>query len=290
MKAFVVGGTGLLGRHLVPMLIEEGHRVTVMSPGDRWGWLPDEVDRVRASLVAPGTPELLRTRLAGHDVVVNLASAVPADPTAPGAWQLNTQLRRDGTRVLLDAVRDIGVRRLVQMSISMVYADGGDRWLDESAPFDPDPARAGLVDPVVAMESAVTRHRPDELAWTVLRGGRFVGPGTLQDAQVAALRAGRLPVAGDGRSFVSMVHVRDYAAAVSAAVRAGAAGLVCNVCADPVRVADYLDTVARLVGAGRPRRDPAGRSELPSQRVSSARARCELGWRPRHGIWPTPAK
>nr|MDT0662553.1 NAD(P)-dependent oxidoreductase [Micromonospora sp. DSM 115978] len=290
MRIFVVGGTGLLGQHLIPMLLDDGHRITVMSPGDRWQRLPDGIDRLRASLVDPGTPRLLRARLGAHDAVVNLASAVPADPTTPGAWDLNTRLRREGTRLLVDAARAAGVRRFVQMSITMVYADGGDRWLDETAPFDPDPGRAGLVDPVAEMEAAVTRHSPDELAWTVLRGGRFVGPGTVQDAQLGALRAGRLPVAGDGRAFVSMVHVRDYAMAVSAAVRAGPAGLVCNVCADPVRAADYLDTSARLVGAVRPDRDPAARPDLPSQRVSSERARRELGWLPRYAIWPATSR
>lgn len=289
MNVFVIGGSGVLGQQLVPMLLTAGHRVTVMSPGNRLHRLPAEVRRIRASLVDPGAAESLSGRLAGHDVVVNLASAVPADPSAPGGWELNTVLRRQGTKTLVQAVQASGVPRLVQMSITMAYADGGEEWLDESAPFDPDPARAGLVQPVTEMESTVTQLDPAKVGWTVLRGGRFVGPGTAQDAQRAALLAGRLTVAGSGQAFVSMVHVHDYALAVLAAVRAGAAGLICNVCAEPVRSADYLDVFAELVGAVRPPRDPGARPDLPSQRVSSERAWRELGWRARSGVWPTTA-
>ncbi|MFV2019989.1 NAD-dependent epimerase/dehydratase family protein [Micromonospora sp. LOL_023] len=286
MNVFVVGGSGVLGQQLVPMLLENACRVTVMAPGARLRHLPTGVETVPASLVGPETAELLRGRLAGEHVVVNLASAIPADPRAPGGWELNSRLRRYGTRVLVEAVRAAGVPQLVQMSITMAYADGGDRWLDESAPFDSDPARVGLVQPVTEMESIVTRLDPSEVRWTVLRGGRFVGPGTGQDAQQTALRAGRLSVAGSGQSFMSMVHVRDYAAAVVAAVRVGPAGLVCNVTAEPVRQAEYLDVLAHLVGAARPASDPIAAPDLPSQRVSSDRARRELGWQARHGVWP----
>jgi nucleoside-diphosphate-sugar epimerase len=286
MRIFAVGASGILGRQLVPMLLARGHRVTAMSPGDRVRRLPALVTAVRASLLDPDAPALLDGILPGHDAVLNLASAVPSDPAAPGAWDENTRLRRQGTGVLVDAVRRAAIPRLAQMSITMAYGDGGEEWLDESTPLDPDPGRGVLVAPVAAMEATVRRLPPDEVAWTVLRGGRFVGPGTVQDAQRAALRAGTLPVPGDGSTFVSMVHVRDYAAAVVAAVEVGLAGEIFNVCAEPVRLGDYLDRLAELSGAPRPARAPWATPDLPSQRVRSDAVRQRLGWRPEHGLWP----
>jgi nucleoside-diphosphate-sugar epimerase len=286
MRALVVGGTGVLGRQLVPRLRRRGHDVVVMSPGRRASPPPAGVGWVRGSLLAPDATARLGEVLPGRDVVINIATAIPPEPAGPGAWEVNTQLRRAGTRVLTQASRAAGVPRLVQMSITMAYHDGGEEWLDEASAFDPSPARAAIVAPVAAMEDTVRALPPDEIAWTILRGGRFVGPGTVQDAQCRGLRAGTLSVPVDGQAFVSMVHVGDYAAAVVAAAEAGLAGAVLNVSDAPVRVGAYLDQLADLIGAPRPRRAPEQVPDLPSHRVDSGAARRLLGWRPVATIWP----
>ncbi|MFF8608440.1 NAD-dependent epimerase/dehydratase family protein [Streptomyces sp. NPDC015346] len=279
----LVGGTGVLGHALVPRLLDRGHAVTVLAPGPRPA--PAGAGRVDASLLdIPG--DALAGVLAGVDVVVNVATAVPADPAAPGAWDLNTRLRKEGTRRLVDAARDCGVGHLVQMSITMVYPDGGDRLLDESTPLDTDPARAGLVEPVRVMEQAVRGDESgDGPAWTILRGARFAGPGTVQDVQRRRLLVGTLPIAGDGSAWLSMVHVRDFAAAVAATVEARPPGMVLNIADEPVREREYVERLARRVGAPPPPYDRSLAPELPSQRVSSAAAHRILGWKPVTGIW-----
>ncbi|WP_168585202.1 NAD(P)-dependent oxidoreductase [Saccharopolyspora sp. ASAGF58] len=284
MHVFAIGASGVLGRHLVPMLLRRGHDVTVMAP-DRLDRLPGEARRVRASLLDPAAERLLAAEFKEVDAVVNAATAVPAMPTAPGGWARNTALRSTGTAVVTGALQEAEVRRFVQMSITMVYADGGDDKLTEAAPLDHRPERATLVDPVLAMETAVRKLPADEIAWSILRGGRFVGPGTVQDQQRARLRAEDLPIPGAGREWVSMVHARDYADAVVAALERGCAGKTLNVADQPVRVADYYRDLARADDSPPPRHDPNAAAE-PSHRVSSEAARQLLGWAPVHGIWP----
>ncbi|MDA2811412.1 NAD(P)-dependent oxidoreductase [Nocardiopsis sp. RSe5-2] len=285
MRIFAVGATGVLGGALVPELLGRGHRVTVMAP-DRLDGVPDRAEAVAGDLLDAGTD--LAPLVEGHDAVVNVATSMPRDPSRPGAWALAGRVRSEGTPRLVDAVRRASVGRMVQMSITMAYAPGGDRWLREDAPFDPDPARRALVGPVAEMEDAVTAVPPGELAWTVLRGARFVGPGTVQDAQRDLLSRGALSVPGEEGSYVSMVHVADFADAVVAAVERGLVGRVLNVADIPVRVGDYYRALAERTGTPAPPTDPGTAPDLPSHRVWSGAAGTELGWAPRRGVLPEP--
>ncbi|TQN28290.1 NADH dehydrogenase [Haloactinospora alba] len=283
MRVFAVGATGVLGGALVPMLVERGHRVTVLAP-DRLEALPPEVARVRGGLLDDHIR--LEELIAGDDAVVNLATSMPRNPAAPGAWRETSRIRGEGTSRLVTAARAAGVRRLVQMSITMAYPDGGDTWLTEDTPLDPDPARRAVVGPVAELESTLGAVSPSELAWTVLRGSRFAGSGTVQDTQRELLARGEMRIPGDGGSYVSMVHVADYARAVLAALEGDAAGRVLNVSDTPVTTGEYLTELARRTGCPPPEHDRDAAPDLPSQRVDSGAVLRELGWRPRHGIWP----
>lgn len=63
----------------------------------------------------------------------------PGDFSALDAWEVNTRLRTEGTRRLLDASLAAGVRHCVLERVALAYPDGGDRWLDESTPLDDSP-------------------------------------------------------------------------------------------------------------------------------------------------------
>lgn len=223
--------------------------------------------------------------LAGCDAAIHIATAIPRDFAAPGAWDANTRLRTDGTRRLLDATLAAGVPRYIQQSIVMAYADGGDDWLDENTPFDPSPAHAGTVAPVREMEAMVREAASDKLVWCILRGGQFVGPGTMQDDLVARVRAGQASVAGNGSNFISPIHVGDMATAVVAALEQASAGSICNIVDTPLRNGEYMDGLADRLGVAHPPRDPL-LPLPPSYRCTNQAARETLGWRPTHSIWP----
>ena len=268
----VVGATGVLGRALVRAL--EGAGFAVRPAARRLNGID-----ILSSDLAP--------LLDGCDAVIHAATAIPRDQAAPGAWDLNTRLRTDGTRRLIAASRRARVTRYVQQSITLAYADGGDAWLDESSPFDDTPERRPVVAPVLDMESQV---RASGLSWTILRGGSFVGPGTAQDADIARLRAGILSVPCEGRFWLSPVHPADYAQAIVLCLRSAAArDATFNVADDPVPYASYVDALAARVGATRPVRRPRdpGRRCPVSHRVTSAAARDGLGWRPSHPLYPS---
>jgi nucleoside-diphosphate-sugar epimerase len=141
-----------------------------------------------------------------------------------------------------------------------------------NTPFDASPERAEVV-PVSVMEAQVRPVDPRRLHWCVLRGGMLVGPGTAQEATVTRLLAGEERVPGDGRGFLSLVHVMDFAAAVAYALERVPAGSVFNVVDQPVRQGEYLRRLAQFVGATLPLHRPAEDGDAPSQRCSNRRAR-----------------
>jgi nucleoside-diphosphate-sugar epimerase len=277
----VAGATGVLGRALVPQLISHRHRVRAIARNTSTADLPAGVELIDADLLKDDLLELVH----GCDAVIHIATAIPTSPSAAEAWDLTARLRTAGTRRLLDAALACRVRRYVQQSITMAYHDGGDVWLDEETPLDDSPERAAICAPVIAMETMIRKIAPQTLAWTILRGGSFVGAGTGQDTLIERLRAGHVVVVGDGSNYVSLINVADMASAVVASLELAPAGSTFNIVDEPLRNGDYVDAVADLIGASRPSR-AATLPLPPSWRCTNRAAQAALAWMPRNSIWP----
>ncbi len=287
MQVAVVGATGVLGRALIPLLLEhrDAVRAIVRSASIAREILPQGIDVAEGDLLAPHIEQQLPPLLEGCDVVLHIATAIPRDMNAPHAWDANTRLRTDGVKWLLQAALKAGAKQYIQQSITMAYPDHGDEWITEDMPLDSSPERAEVNRSVIAMEDLVRTLATDRLRWCILRGGRFVGPGTFEENIVADLRHGTRVVAGTGRNFVSLIHVADMATAALAALTHAPDQSIFNIVDEPLREGEYLDRLADSIGVGRPSRNPALPSP-PSWRCSNQAARSILQWTPTHSIIP----
>jgi nucleoside-diphosphate-sugar epimerase len=287
MKVAIVGPTGVLGRSLVPLLQQQGHTVRALarSPEKVEALFGKEVEAKACDLLAADTPEHLAEMLDGCQAVMHIATAIPSDFSAPGAWETTTRLRTEGTQRLLKAALEAGLERYIQQSISLAYPDSGEAWIDEETQLDESPSRESICGPVIRMESMVRATHIHDLEWCILRGGMFVGPGTFQERTAADLLAGREKVPCDGSNYLSAVHVADMASACAAALVRPVAGAILNINAEPLRQGQYLDGLAQAVGARRPNRDPEAPCP-PSLRCSNQTARRMLEWEPAHGLYP----
>jgi nucleoside-diphosphate-sugar epimerase len=286
MKIAVVGPTGVLGRALVPLCLHKGYTVRALTRSTAkvrrlFLQVTEIIECDLLSSIAGDLPAMLE----GCDAVVHIATAIPRDFTGPNAWDANTRLRTDGVRMLLAASLKVGVRRYIQQSITMAYPDHGDNWITEDMPLDSSPERAQVCSPVITMERMVQNTPLDKLAWSILRGGTFVGKDTFQENMIERLRSGKEIVACDGRNFTSLIHVSDMATAVTAAIENAPAGSVFNVVDDPIRHGEYLDRLAASIGVTRPRRDKTAKCP-PSWRCSNQAAKVILKWLPLHSIIP----
>jgi 2-alkyl-3-oxoalkanoate reductase len=281
MTVLVAGATGVLGRALIPLLVADQHRVLAIARNASTADLPAGVEAIDVNLLEDDLLELVH----GCNAVIHIANATPSESSAFGAWNTTAWLRTEGTRRLLNATLASRVRRYVQQSTVMAYRDGGDAWLDEAAPLDDSPERAAICGPVIAMEEMIREVRPQVLAWTILRGGSFVGGGVGENTLIDQLRAGDATVAGDGSNYVSLINVADMASAVAAALESAPAGSTFNIVDEPLQYGDYVDALSDLIGVTRPRR--AAELRLPpSWRCTNRAALATLGWMPRERIWP----
>jgi 2-alkyl-3-oxoalkanoate reductase len=298
MRVFVAGGSGAIGRQLVPRLIEHGHDVvaSVRSPGKT------------GELAALGAEPVVMDGLDAESVAGAIAHAAPEvvvhQMTALGGaydlrhfdrtFALTNRLRTEGTDHLVAAALAAGARRVVAQSFTgWPNARGPRAPQTETDPLDADPPREQResLAAIRHLERAVLEATP--LEGVVLRYGSFYGPGTPWGSLI---RTRRLPVVGGGSGVWSFIHVEDAAAATVAAVEGGPSGIYDIVDDEPAPAAEWIPYLASCLGAKEPRRIPAWLARPMIGEVgvslmtrisgsSNAKARRELGFDPAHPSW-----
>ena len=297
MRVLVLGSTGVLGKPTVRELVSQGHEVVAAvrrSPT----WAParttdgGQVERIELDLF---DATAMRRAAGSVDAVLHLATAIPPATASRrrSAWTANDRLRRDATRLLLDAAAEVGGPRLVMQSVTFTLADGGSEWLDETATVRRDaPVLASALDAEnLTMQYADRGHPGVVLRLPVLYGPEAPSTG---DALRFAGR-GIAPVVGARSGWVTFVHTEDAARALVAALEPPSG--IYHAWSDPIRKGAFADALAPRVGRGSLRVlpaavvpwfvGPAARPFTRSHRISSARLFESTAWRPHH---PDPVR
>jgi nucleoside-diphosphate-sugar epimerase len=302
MKILVAGGTGAVGRPLISELRRRGHAVACLTrSAERAEALMSRGVEAIVADVFDGEAVNAALAAARPEAVIEQLTALPPTYTPQSlaaASPLNARLRLHGGANVLAAALACGARRYVRQSIAF-WAAPGDGLADESTPlaFDASPAVAADARVVTELESRLSAS--PGLEGVVLRYGFFYGPGTWfnPDGDVAAqVREQRFPIVGSGSGVWSWLHIEDAAMATAGAVEGGSPGTYLVADDRPLAVHEWLPAFARWVGAPPPPRIPV--EEALNTRgadavyygtrmrgVSNAKARRELGFRPRPLAW-----
>jgi nucleoside-diphosphate-sugar epimerase len=288
MRIFITGATGVIGSRALPLLLQAGHTVTAASRSEpnrealrRAGAAPVDVDLFDVDSV--------RRAIAGHDVVINLATHVPSSAVKimiRWAWRTNDRIRREASAAIATAAIAEGVGRMIQESFALIYPDNGDTWIDESMPVAPTSYNRSVLD----AERSAQRFTASGGAGVVLRFGGLYGPDALLSEMLDMMRKGMSPVPGDPGAFLSSLSQDDAATAVVAAlgVPAGTYNIVED---EPMRRGDWTRTLATAAGIPVPRPIPAwltaiGGSMLKlmarSERVSNRKFKGASEWTPKY--------
>ncbi|WP_248924085.1 NAD-dependent epimerase/dehydratase family protein [Paenibacillus hamazuiensis] len=275
MKIFVAGATGVVGRLLLPLLVQAGHEVVGMTG-----------NASRKSIIqALGAKPVVADAFDKDAVAAALLEARPDavihQLTSLSAWDLaeNAKIRTEGTRNLVDASLRAGVRRMIAQSISWAY-EPGDSPAAEEVPLDTDAPmpRKTTIDGVVSLEKAAA-EMPEHV---ILRYGLFYGPGTWYHAEGLIAEKARRKELPAGEGIASFLHVEDAARAALLALE-WPTGIVNVTDDEPAAGTDWLPAFAAAVGAPAPeQRAAAGRGE---RGASNAKARKSCGWEPLHPTW-----
>src|SRR5215212_8074243 len=227
MRVFVAGGTGAIGRRLVPQLVARGHQVTATTTSagklgllEQLGAEGVVMDGLDAASVGKAVAE------ARPDAIVHQMTAIGGkkpDMKHMDRWFATTdRLRTEGTDHLLAAAEATGVSNFVAQSYASWNGIRKGGWVKtEEDPLDPMEGMAAH-----AVMEAI-RHLEDvvlKAGGAVLRYGGLYGPGATDD-QVELVRKRQFPLVGGGTGYTSWVHVHDAASATVLAVEQQAKGV-----------------------------------------------------------------
>ncbi len=189
MRIFLAGASGVIGRRLVPLLIDAGHTVGAMTRSDEKA----------SGLAAMGAQPIVcnvfdrqglsrSVRWFSPDLLLHELTDLPdALDDLPEASLVNARIRREGTRNLLEALENLPQTKIVAQSVAWTMRPGPEA-----------DAVAWLEDAVLAVNGVILRY------------GYFYGPGTYFD--------GDLPPA-------PCVHI-DFAAAQTLNALSEPAGII----------------------------------------------------------------
>ncbi len=298
-KVLVTGADGFIGSHLTEALVRSGYEVRAFvfyNSFNTWGWL----DRCSADVnghfdVFAGDvrdPNGVRKAMQGCDAVLHLAAliAIPYSYHSPDTY-VDTNIK--GTLNIVQAARDLGVRRVVQTSTSEVYGTARFVPITEEHPLQgQSPYSASKIG---ADQIAMSFHASFGTPVTLLRPFNTYGPRQSARAVIPTIitqiangeRAIRLGAVHPTRDFN---FVADTVAGFIAALDAErAVGEVINLGSNfEISIGDTAQAIAEVMGVDitlvtDDQRLRPEKSEVERLWASNAKARDLLGWQPAYG-------
>jgi dTDP-glucose 4,6-dehydratase len=282
MRLLVTGAAGFIGSTYV-QLVKDEHDVVVLDKltyAGRRENLPDGVELVVGAIE---DRDLVLQLTEGVDAIVNFAAESHVDRSIADQ---NAFARTHviGTSVLLDAVREHGVARYLQVSTDEVYGSIEEGSFTESSPLDPSsPYSATKAGGDLLVSAYAHTHGVEAV---ICRGSNNYGPRQYPEKLIPlcilnALHGDKLPVYGDGRQVRNWLFVEDFCRGIHAVLEGGRAGEAYNVggpdeCENIevvrriVELADGDESLIEYV-TDRPGHDR--RYSLASDKI-----RAELGW------------
>ena len=307
MRAFITGGSGFIGRHLVQQLLARGAEVCALARSDAAAATLAELGAhvVRGDILEV---ESLRPAMDGCDVVFHLAAWYEVG-AADKARAVTVNV--GGTRKVLSLAYELGVPRIVYTSSLTVLGDTHGRLVDEtyetSGPFLTEYDRTKWLAHYKVVLPLIEKGAPIMIAMP----GEVFGPGdtSLVGEMMRRFYQGRLPFVPGPAGVVTYAHVDDVADGHLRIAERGRPGESYILAGPPVPLGELVEFWAMLTGrSAPPLRLPARflQSAAPlvefvqhfvtvppfysaeslrlsgvTYMASAAKARAELGWQPR---------
>ena len=298
-KILVTGADGFIGSHLTETLVRAGHDVrafVLYNSFGTWGWLDrcgaDVKGRFEVFAGDVRDPYGVRTAMKDCDAVLHLAAliAIPYSYHSPDTY-VDTNIK--GTLNIVQAARDLGLRRVVQTSTSEVYGTARFVPITEEHPLQgQSPYSASKIG---ADQIAMSFHASFGTPITLLRPFNTYGPRQSARAVIPTIIT---QIAAGQRSIkLGAVHptrdfsfVSDTVSGFIAALGADqAVGEVVNLGSNfEISIGDTVHAIAEVMGVQveietDDQRLRPEKSEVERLWACNAKARELLGWQPAYG-------
>ena len=286
MRVFLTGATGYIGSRVAQTAIAAGHEVVGLIRST------DSEDKLKAAGVTPYVGDLkdldsLKKGAADADGVIHTGFSVDF-----GALAEAFATEKAAVEPMLSVLEGTG-KPLVYTSGAGVFAETGDKIVDETD----TPNATGDVGLRISIEQSVVKASEQNIRTIVIRPGLVYGHGASQIMQAIAglvMQAGAAHTVGDGQNTWSSVHVDDLADLYVRALENGPAGSIFHaVTDDEASMLDIASAIARTLKLEGPATvwpveeaegalGPLAAGLASNKRLSSAKAREVLGWKPQN--------
>jgi dTDP-glucose 4,6-dehydratase len=232
----VTGAAGFIGSTFVRVVLEErpDDEIVVLDKltyAGRRENLQEVEDRISFVQGAIEDEEVVLETMEGADAVVNFAAESHVDRSISDQYAF-VRTHVIGTSVLLDAARQHGVSRFLQVSTDEVYGSIEEGSFTETSPLNPSsPYSATKAAGDLLVSAHVHTHG---LEAVICRGSNNYGPRQYPEKLIPlsvlnAMAGDHLPVYGDGRQVRNWLYVEDFARAIDTVLRNGTPGEAYNV-------------------------------------------------------------
>ncbi|MBP7998121.1 MAG: NAD-dependent epimerase/dehydratase family protein [Chloroflexi bacterium] len=250
MKAFVTGGTGFIGRHVIRKLLTRGYEVVALVRSKESA----------AALQMPGVLLIegditnkasMRAGMQGSDVVFHIAGWYKIGARD---WMEAETINVGGTRNVLSLAHELGVPKIIYTSTVAVFGDTHGELVDEtyegSGPFLSEYNRTKWLAHYKVALPLMQRGAPIII---VMPGGVY-GP---EDTSIIAdmmfrFNKGQLPVVPGADTLLTYAHVEDIAEGHILAAEKGKIGESYILAGPAIPLGEMIDYWADLLGRRRP--------------------------------------
>jgi dTDP-glucose 4,6-dehydratase len=252
VKLLVTGGAGFIGSTYV-RLLADAHELVVLDKLTYAGRRENVPDGVELVVGAIEDGDLVRQVAAGMDAVVNFAAESHVDRSIADQ-DVFASTHVIGTGVLLDAVRELGVPRYLQVSTDEVYGSIAEGSFTEESPLAPSSPYSATKAGADLLVSSY--HHTFGLETLICRGSNNYGPYQYPEKLIPlmvlnALHGDKLPVYGDGMNVRNWLYVEDFARGIGHVLEHGAPGEAYNVGGpDECPNIEVVNGILEYTGAG----------------------------------------
>lgn len=245
MKIAIAGGSGLIGRILVPALLARGHDVTVLT---RHPVINQELPRgLKLLNYNPGKSGVWQEKVADHEIIINLAGATISRRWTPLAKQDILKSRILTTRRLVEIIsfhQNRG-KSLLSFSGIGIYGSHGDEFLSEQD----EPGQDFLARVAEQWEAEAINAVQFGMRVVLCRIGNVLSSkGGIFPKLITLAKynlGGRL---GSGRQWISWIHEEDLARVFLVLVEnTDISGAVNITSPNPVRNGDVMESISRHI-------------------------------------------
>jgi dTDP-glucose 4,6-dehydratase len=297
MKVFITGGAGFIGSNFIRHMLASHRQIEIVNY-DKLTYagnldnLADVAELTNYTFVRGDIcdRDAVGEAMRGSNVVINFAAQSHVDRSIERATDF-IQTNVVGTQVLLDAARQVGVQRFVQISTDEVMGSCGEgEYFTESSPIRPNnPYAASKAAAEHLVRAAYVTFGLDVV---ITRASNNYGPYQFPEKLIPLVIANaisdqELPIYGDGLNVRDWIYVEDCCRAIEAVLWSGRSGEVYNIGARAEKT--NLEVVRTLLDIlGKPHslikfvKDRPGHDRRYA--TDPTKIETELGWRPQESF------